>query len=162
MTDADPDPAADPDGDGDRDSGSETAPDVDPDDLELSEAEREALHELQLGIEHVYRAYGTLLEFHHELGHAMDRMGDAEDRLREADHETWAAALRDEHLPSGAISDQWTFELVEEFSTEFLEDVADFEATVRDELADGLDHVTERRQKRHLRERTERDSFEDR
>ena len=130
---------------------------TDPDDLELSDAELAALHDLQLGIEHVYRAYGTLLEFHHDLGHAMDRMADAEDELREAGHETWADELRDEHLPAGAISDQWTFELVEEFSTEFLEEVTAFEEGVRDELADGLDHVTERRQKRRLRERARTD-----
>lgn len=129
--------------------------DVDPDDLELSDDEQAALHELQLGIEHVHRAYGTLLEFHHELGHAMDRMADAEDRLREAGHDEWADDLRDDHLPAGAISDQWTFELVEEFSEEFLEEVDAFEDAVREELADGVDHVTERRQKRRLRERAE-------
>lgn len=128
---------------------------TDPDDLELSDAEADALHELQLGIEHVHRAYGTLLEFHHELGHAMDRMGDAEDALREAGHEEWADALRDDHLPAGAVSDQWTFELVEEFSEEFLEEVDAFETEVREELADGIDHVTERRQKRRLRDRAE-------
>ena len=126
---------------------------TDPDDLELTDAEEQALHELQLGIEHIHRAYGTLLEFHHDLGHAMDRMSDAEDALREAGHDEWADDLRDDHLPAGAISDQWTFELVEEFSTEFLEEVDDFESEVRDELADGLDHVTERRQKRRLRDR---------
>ena len=130
---------------------------TDPDDLDLSDDELAALHDLQLGIEHVYRAYGTLLEFHHDLGHAMDRMADAEDELRDAGHERWANELRDEHLPAGAISDQWTFELVEEFSTEFLEEVAAFEEGVRDELADGLDHVTERRQKRRLRERAQHD-----
>jgi len=130
---------------------------TDPDDLELSDAELAALHDLQLGIEHVYRAYGTLLEFHHDLGHAMDRMASAEDELREAGHEIWADELRDEHLPAGAVSDQWTFELVEEFSTEFLEEVAAYEEGVRDELADGLDHVTERRQKRRLRERSRTD-----
>ncbi|MFA9502234.1 hypothetical protein ACERIM_05560 [Natrinema sp. H-ect1] len=139
--------------DPDSTAGPET--DVDLDDLELSDAEQAALHELQLGIEHVHRAYGTLLEFHHELGHAMDRMGDAEDRLREAGHEEWADALRDEHLPAGAISDEWTFELVEEFSGEFLEAVDGFEDEVRAELADGIDHVTERRQKRQLRERAD-------
>ncbi|ELY41542.1 hypothetical protein [Natronorubrum tibetense] len=128
---------------------------TDPDDLELTDAEEQALHELQLGIEHIHRAYGTLLEFHHNLGHAMDRMSDAEDALREAGHKEWADDLRDNHLPAGAISDQWTFELVEEFSTEFLEEVDDFESEVRDELADGLDHVTERRQKRQLRDRAE-------
>ncbi|AXR77106.1 hypothetical protein [Natrarchaeobaculum sulfurireducens] len=130
---------------------------TDPDDLDLSDAELAALHDLQLGIEHVYRAYGTLLEFHHDLGHAMDRMADAEDELRDAGHEAWADELRDEHLPAGAISDQWTFELVEEFSAEFLEEVASFEEGVRDELADGIDHVTERRQKRRLRERAQHD-----
>ncbi|SEW15294.1 hypothetical protein [Natrinema salifodinae] len=135
------------------DSDSNAGPEADDDDLSLSDAERTALHELQLSIEHVHRAYGTLLEFHHELGHAMDRMSDAEERLREAGHEDWADELRDDHLPSGAISDQWTFELVEEFSNEFLEEVDAFDETVRDELADGIDHVTERRQKRQLRER---------
>ncbi|WP_306053938.1 hypothetical protein [Natronococcus wangiae] len=129
----------------------------DPDDLELTDAEEEALHELQLGIEYVHRAYGTLLQFHHELGHAMDRMGTAEARLREAGHEEWADQLRDEHLPAGAISDRWTFELVEEFSEDFLEDVDAFEGEVREELADGLDHVTERQQKRRLRVRAQRD-----
>ncbi|SIR65717.1 hypothetical protein [Natronorubrum thiooxidans] len=130
---------------------------TDLDDLELSDAEAEALHEMQLGIEYIYRAYGNLLEFHHELGHAMDRMGNAEDRLREAGHEGWADDLRDDHLPAGAVSDQWTFELVEEFSTAFLEEVDAFEDEVRAELADGIDHVTERRQKRQLRERAKRD-----
>lgn len=130
---------------------------TDPDDLELSDSEAVALHDLQLGIEYVHRAYGSLLEFHHQLGHAMDRMSDAEDDLRDAGHEEWANDLRDEHLPAGAISDQWTFELVEEFSTEFLEEVDAFESDVRDELADGIDHVTERRQKRRLRDRAERE-----
>ncbi|WP_255170611.1 hypothetical protein [Natrononativus amylolyticus] len=129
---------------------------TDPDDLELSDAEEAALHDLQLGTEYVHRAHGTLLAFHHELGHAMDRIADAEERLREAGHEERADALRDDHLPAGAISDQWTFELVEEFSGTFLEDVVAFEADVRDELADGLDHVSERRQKRRLRERAAR------
>ncbi|ELY68313.1 hypothetical protein [Natrinema versiforme] len=137
------------------DSNSNAGPEreTDPSALDLSDAEQAALHELQLGIEHVHRAYGTLLEFHHELGHAMDRMGNAEDELREAGHEAWANDLRDDHLPAGAISDQWTFELVEEFSEAFLEDVDAFETRVRDELADGVDHVTERQQKQQLRDR---------
>ncbi|PCR89207.1 hypothetical protein [Natrinema ejinorense] len=141
------------------DTDADPGPDADdiPADLELSDAERAALHELQLGIEHVYRAYGTLLEFHHELGHAMDRMGEAEDRLREAGREEWANELRDDHLPAGAVSDQWTFELVEEFSGTFLEEVDAFEDVVRDELADGIDHVTERRQKQRLRDRARRE-----
>ncbi len=132
---------------------SDPSPNPDADDLELSDAELDALHNLQLGIEYVHRAYGTLLSFHHELGHAMDRMADAEDNLRAAGHESWADELQNQHLPAGAVSDQWTFDLVEEFSAEFLEEVDRFEGDVRDELADGLDHVSERRQKRRVRER---------
>ncbi|WP_222916789.1 hypothetical protein [Natrinema sp. SYSU A 869] len=141
----------------DTDSNASPDTETEPDELALSDAEQAALHELQLSIEHVHRAYGTLLEFHHELGHAMDRMGDAENKLREAGHEEWANELRDEHLPAGAISDQWTFELVEEFSGEFLKEVDTFEDVVRDELADGVDHVTERRQKQQLRDRAQRE-----
>ncbi|MDG5758829.1 hypothetical protein QA600_05685 [Natronococcus sp. A-GB1] len=127
--------------------------DTDLEALELSETEEAALHELQLGIEYVHRAYGNLLQFHHELGHAMDRIGDAEDKLREAGHEELADRLRDDHLPAGAISDRWTYELVEEFSDGFLEDADAFEDEVREELADGIGHVTERRQQRLIRER---------
>lgn len=125
----------------------------DPDDLDLSDAERAALHDLQLGIEYVHRAYGTLLQFHHELGHAMDRIADAEEELREAGRDSRADDIRDVHLPAGAVSDQWTYELVEEFADGFLADLDAFEDAVRDDLADGVDHVTERRQKRRLRER---------
>ncbi|AFZ73144.1 BAR domain-containing protein [Natronobacterium gregoryi] len=130
---------------------------TDSDDPELSDAEADALHEMQLGIEYVHRAYGSLLAFHHQLGHAMDRMADAEDELQTAGHDEWADALRNEHLPAGAVSDQWTFELVEEFSTGFMDDIVAFEAEAREELADGLDHVTERQHKRRLRERADGD-----
>ncbi|NGM70178.1 hypothetical protein G6M89_14365 [Natronolimnobius sp. AArcel1] len=142
--------------DADNGPGDSTGPDLEA--LELTETEEDALHDLQLGIEHVHRAYGTLLEFHHQLGHAMDRMSNAEEELREAGHDQWANRLRDEHLPAGAISDQWTYELVEEFSAEFLEDVDAFESEVRDELADGIDHVSERKQQRQLRERMQDNS----
>jgi hypothetical protein len=129
--------------------------DTHPDELDLTETEADALHELQLGIEYVHRAYGQLLQFHHGLGHAMDRMNDAEDDLREAGHDDWANLLRDDLLPAGAIDDQWTFELVEAFSDGFFEDVTEFERDVRGELADGTGHVTERRQKLQTLERAE-------
>ena len=127
-------------------------------DLELTSVERDALHEFQLGIEYVHRAYGALLQFHHETGHAMDRLANAEAPLRDAGHDDWADALRDEYLAAGAIDDRWTFELVEAFTDEFLEPVAAFEGDVRQDLADGVGHVTERRQKRRVRERASNSS----
>lgn len=128
-------------------------------DLDLTESERKALHEFQVGIEYVYRGYGSLLDFHHDLGHAMDRLRDAEEELRAAGREELADELRDRHLPSGAFGDMWTYEIVGGFRDEFLADVVGFEAAVREELADGVDHVTEREQQAEWRDRAETDGW---
>ncbi|WP_224448444.1 hypothetical protein [Haloprofundus salilacus] len=128
-------------------------------DEDISEAERQALHEFQVGIEYVYRGYGALLDFHHHLGHAMDRMANAEEQLRAAGHEELANELRDRHLPSGALDDRWSYEIVSDFRRSFLQEITDYEANVRDELVDGLDHVTERQQQSEWRERAESDAW---
>jgi hypothetical protein len=120
---------------------------------DTTETERAALHELQLGVEHVYRAYGHLLAFHHSLGRGMDHLDDAESLLRDAGHGADADALRDYHLPAGAVGDQWSYELVEDFRHNLLADVSDFENGVRADLAGGTEHVTERRQRREWRSR---------
>jgi hypothetical protein len=126
---------------------------TEPTDLDLSESEQKALHECQLAIEYVHRAYGDLLDFHHNLGHAMDRFSDAEALLREADHENRADELLEAHLPAGAVDEKWSYELVSEFRSDFLAEIVEFEAIVRHELADGIDHVTEREQQSEWRER---------
>jgi hypothetical protein len=128
-------------------------------DPELSEAEREALHDLQLGIEKIYRGYGALLDCHHHVGGGMDYFADAEEKLRDAGHTEFANELRDVHLPSGAVEDKWTYELVDEFRRAFLADVTAFEDDVRGSLADGVPHVTERRQQREWRENAEGDEW---
>lgn len=126
-------------------------------DLDLSETELEALHDCQIASEYLYRAYGDLLDFHHNLGHAMDRFHDAEERFRAAGHEGFADELRDEHLAAGAFGDQWSYEIVEDFRSDLLSGIDAFEREIRDELADGLGHVTERRQQTEWRERAGRD-----
>jgi hypothetical protein len=123
---------------------------------ETTAAERAALHELQLGGEHVQRAYGHLLAFHHQIGRAMDRYAAAEPHLREADHDRFADELRDRHLPAGVVGDKWSYELVESFEAGFLQEVTGFERRVRDQLAEGVGHVTEREQQREWRERARR------
>lgn len=120
---------------------------------ELTPRERDALHEIQLGVEHVYRAYGRLLGFHHSLGRGMDHLDEAEQLLRECGHSGHANALRDSHLPAGAVGDQWSYELVEDFRHGLLDDVTDFEESVRSDLAGGTEHVRERRQQREWRDR---------
>ncbi|MGM0591395.1 MAG: hypothetical protein ACQETI_07165 [Halobacteriota archaeon] len=124
-----------------------------PSDLDLTTTEKDALHDLQLGIEHLYCAYGQLLDFHHKVGHAMDRFADAEERLREAGHGSAADELRDVHLPASAVGDLWTYEMVEEFRSGLLTDATDFEHRVRSDLANGVGHVTEREQQREWRRR---------
>ena len=126
---------------------------MDPEDL--SEAEREALHEIQLGIEHIYRGFGDLLDCHHEVGNGMDHFDAAMRKLRNAGHDEYADRLRDEILPGGAFGDRWTYELVESFREGMLAETTAFEETVREDLADGTEHVSERRQQREWRERAD-------
>ncbi|MFC5971252.1 hypothetical protein ACFPYI_07895 [Halomarina salina] len=128
-------------------------------DPDLSDAEREALHDLQLGIEKLYRGYGALLDWHHHVGSGMNYFAAAERQLREAGHTAFADELRDVHLPAGAVEDQWTYELVDVFRHGFLADVTAFEASVREDLADGGPHVTERRHQRERRERADGDAW---
>ena len=123
---------------------------------ETTAAERAALHELQLGGEHVQRAYGHLLAFHHQVGRAMDRYAAAEPHLREAGHDSLADEIRDRHLPAGVVGDRWSYELVEAFEAGFLEETTGFERRVRDQLAEGVGHVAEREQQREWRERAKR------
>ena len=125
----------------------------------LTETERDALHEAQLGVEHVFRAYGDLLGCHHRTGHAMEKFERAESLLREAGHEEFADDLRDRLLPAGAVEDAWTYELVEAFRGGFVDEVEAFESALRAELAGGRDHVAEREQQRRWRERAESDDW---
>ena len=128
---------------------------MDDEPTDLDATERAALHDLQLGIEHLQRGYGHLVAFHHEVGRGMDRLDDAREKLRKSGHDAWANVLRDDLLPAGAVDGQWTYEIVESFADEFLAPAAEFEESVRDALADGRRHVTERRQQREWRERSE-------
>lgn len=120
---------------------------------DLTETERDALHAAQLGVEHVFRAYGDLLGCHHRTGHAIDKFAEAEALLREAGHDEFADELRDRLLPAGAIEDRWTYELVEAFRVGFVDEVEAFETALRTDLADGRRHITEREQQRRWRER---------
>jgi hypothetical protein len=125
----------------------------------LTEAELAALHDLELGLEHVRRGYGALLTFHHQIGRGMDRFDDARARLREAGHDDLADRLRDEVLPAGAVGDRWSYELVADFRRAFLADVTAVEADAREALAGGDHHLTERRQQARWRDRAEGEAW---
>lgn len=129
------------------------SPDVS--ELELSDDEEDALHELQLAVEHTNRAHGELLAFHHEIGAAFDRLAAAEELLRETGHGGWADDIRDDILPAGIIEGHWTYELVEAFENGTLERIDALQERAREDVADGVDHVGERQLQRRWRERAE-------
>jgi hypothetical protein len=122
---------------------------------DLTDDEQTALHELQLGVEGLHRAYGHLLAFHHAIGRSMDHFAAAEPHLRRAGHTAHADAIRDQHLPAGVIDDRWSYELVEAFEAGFFDEVTAFEAAVRADVAGGQTHVTERAQQQAWRERAQ-------
>lgn len=124
---------------------------------DLTPPERDALHQLQLGVEHIHRGYGHLLAFHHQVGHAMDQFAAAEESLRAAGHEEFADTIRDDLLPAGVVGDRWSYELVADFEEDFLASTTGFERGVRRALVDGLDHVSERAQQRRWRARADRE-----
>jgi hypothetical protein len=121
---------------------------------DLTRSEREALHRLTLGMEWLHRAHGHLLAFHHCTGHAMDHVAQAETLLREAGHDGFADAIRDEYLHSGVIDDdRWSYDVVEDFQSGIYSDLQAFETAVREEIADGQRHVAERVQEQAWKER---------
>ena len=121
---------------------------------DLSDAETEALHHVELGVEWLRRAHGDLLAFHHEIGHAMDHLAEAEVDLREAGRTELADALRDEFLPRGVLDDgRWSYEVLESYEEAFMAPLCGFEEEARERIADGHRHVAERRQEREWKRR---------
>lgn len=126
----------------------------DNDQPELTDRERTAIHELELGVEWFERAHGNLLAFHHATGHGMDHLREAETRLRACGHGSLADRLRDEFLPRGVIDDdRWSYDVLETFEALILNDVRTLRTDALADLTDGQRHVAERAQERRWKER---------
>jgi hypothetical protein len=123
---------------------------------DLTDAEIAALHEVELGVEWLRRAHGKLVEFHHNTGHAMEHLAEAESLLRETGHDDLADEIRDQHLPRGVVDeDRWSYDVLESFEADFMTAVADLEEQTRRDLSDGHRHVAERRQEREWKRQAE-------
>jgi hypothetical protein len=128
--------------------------DTDTDPPALTDAEAAALHQVELAVEWLQRAQGNLLAFHHEVGHAMDHLAEAELELRACGAEDLADALRDEYLPRGVVDeDRWSYDVLESYQEGFLRPMVDFERRARHGIADGERHVAERQQEREWKRR---------
>jgi hypothetical protein len=121
---------------------------------DLTAGEREAVHSVELGVEWLRRAHGDLLAFHHEVGHAMDHLAEAETQFRAAGYDDLADAIRDEYLPRGVVDgDRWSYDVLESFERCVLEELTAFEERTRETVADGRRHVHERHQEREWKGR---------
>lgn len=110
---------------------------------DLTDEEREAIHEVERGTEWVRRAHGLLVAFHHAIGTAMDHY-DAAEAAMEADHPDLASRFASDVLPAGLTEEgHLSYELVAEFEGGFLASVEDATDAAREELVDGERYVVE-------------------
>ena len=128
----------------------------------VSQAERDTLHEIDLGMERLHRAHGHLVAFHHNTGRAMNHLALAEVGLREAHRPDLADRLRDEYLPRGVaratdstqpVDGIWSYAILEGFQEVFLDDILAFGQAVHEDLANGQRHLNERQQERDWKRR---------
>lgn len=131
----------------------------------LTQAERDALHEVDLGIERLHRAHGHLVAFHHNTGRGMDHLDSAEAGFRAAGHTDMADILRDEYLPRGvarasdsddSIDGVWSYAILEGFQDTFLDDILTFGEAVHTRVANSVRHLNERQQEREWKRRARR------
>jgi hypothetical protein len=93
--------------------------------------------------EWVIRARGSLYDFHQQMGRADLIAGQAVERLREAGHDELADELARDWVGRNAITDRWTFEIVEDFDRTYFDVATASERRVRDQLVGGRHHVHE-------------------
>lgn len=110
---------------------------------DLTEAEREAIHEVERGTEWLHRAHGLLVGFHHAVGRAMDHFGDAASALA-GEHPDLADRVESEVLPAGLTDEgHLSYRLVSQFEAGLLATVEDVADDAREELVDGERYVVE-------------------
>lgn len=132
---------------------------------EFTPTELEAVHEVELCVEHFHRAHGQLVAFHHSTGRAFDHLDKAENLLRECGRPELADIIRDEYLPRGILdsydtqapSGRWSYDLLESFQDDFLEEFVALGQTVRETVTEGIRHPVERKQERDWNRRARRD-----
>lgn len=117
----------------------------------LTEKEKEALHELQLGKENIRKAYGDLLEFHHEVGRGMNHIKRSSDILSEEGKDEQAEKLADV-VPMNVMNDFWTWELTDRFEDGLLKEVLDVDSEIRENLVDGERHINEKEMEEYRKE----------
>ncbi|GGX73086.1 hypothetical protein [Streptomyces minutiscleroticus] len=111
----------------------------------------EALGALSKALETTERARGHLYSFHQLTGTADMELDQAVEMLRKAGHEEHAERVRREVLGRNVIPGHWTFQIVEAYNATYYEPFKELEAAVRQDLAQGRDHLYEAEMKEERR-----------
>lgn len=106
-----------------------------------------AVHQVEVAVEWVERAFGALLDAHHETGHAQGLLLEAADALEEAGH--GALAIRARAVAAlDAVHDRWTYQMVDEYRSHLLGPARALDEEVRAAVTGGVRHCFEADQKR--------------
>lgn len=119
----------------------------------VSDKTVEALGALSKALETTERARGHLYAFHQLTGTADLTLDDAVRLLREAGHREQADLVEREVLGRNVIPGHWTFQIVEAYNRTYYRPFGDIERQVRQELAEGRDHLYEAEMKEDRRTR---------
>ncbi|OBQ46726.1 hypothetical protein A4U61_14955 [Streptomyces sp. H-KF8] len=119
----------------------------------VSDTTVEALGALSKALETVERARGALYTFHQLTGTADLALDDAVRLLREAGHEEQADRVEREILGRNVIPGHWTFQIVEAYNATYYRPFQQAEQEIRQELAEGRDHLYEAEMKEARRTR---------
>jgi enamine deaminase RidA (YjgF/YER057c/UK114 family) len=103
----------------------------------------EALGALSKALETAERARGALYDFHQLTGSADLALDDAVRLLRAAGHGHRAELVEREILGRNVIPGHWTFQIVEEYNATYYDVFRTIERQIRQELAEGRDHLYE-------------------
>ncbi len=103
----------------------------------------EALGALSKALETAERARGALYDFHQLTGSADLALDDAVRLLRAAGHGRRADQVEREILGRNVIPGHWTFQIVEEYNATYYDVFRSVEREIRQELAEGRDHLYE-------------------
>ncbi|PCG87344.1 hypothetical protein CIB93_04110 [Streptomyces sp. WZ.A104] len=109
----------------------------------VSDTTVEALGALSKALETAERARGALYDFHQLTGSADLCLDDAVRLLREAGHGPQAEQVEREILGRNVIPGHWTFQIVEEYNATYYDVFRAIERQIRQELAEGRDHLYE-------------------
>ncbi|MEU3319168.1 hypothetical protein [Streptomyces sp. NPDC006785] len=103
----------------------------------------EALGALSKALETAERARGALYDFHQLTGSADLALDDAVRLLRAAGHGHRADQVEREILGRNVIPGHWTFQIVKEYNSTYYEVFRTVEREIRQDLAEGRDHLYE-------------------